>query len=67
MKRYIADYMDEDPEGDVVLWDDVVPLLKALESIAGYWNRDERYAAMAFACWHAVAIAEQAIAKATGD
>ena len=42
-------------------------LLEALKDIAGYWNRDQNETAMADACWHAIQVADKAIAKATGE
>jgi hypothetical protein len=36
----------------------------ALVSIEEYWNRDQNETAMADACWHAVNVAQDAIAKA---
>ncbi len=36
----------------------------ALVSIEEYWNRDQNETAMADACWHAVNVAQDALAKA---
>jgi|GEM_PF-4146626 len=67
--------MEEDGDGDYVLYSDYAALLAraeaaekerdrykmALESIKEYWNRDNNEKAMHDACWHAVDTAHAAL------
>lgn len=44
----------------------VFELLKALQKIEGYWNRDTNESAMHDACWYAINTAKAAIDKTNG-